>query len=412
MCYNTNMRMQNFMRGIKGGLNRRFHNQNKYISWTVLNQHTSISCTRQTPVELRYALAIHPTRNETLLKLLNQGHGLAIGRQKQIPPSIHKAVGIIADTHDGAVYPWLMDLIDKRVMPRWSEADYAEADAMNIDLKDAAQSIINHCDTCLQVKLIQSPKQSISPEAHEFTQALEKDMRQISALEISYRILCDYLGRGQDWIYLVLASFVFIAPLAHVLEILLPGLGKVGVLILPVLFYEIFIHARSYIMGMASWQIVGKIKSKWPEYLILFAGAALLNFFLASNLTFFASLAFFVASVAFITGHELRRLRKSKQIYQVLSEQGKVQTASRFTWLKLYYGPLWWAFGLNLILTLVTVITVFSLAPSMLTNGWILVALAIMPYLLFYVILRIWRLILGIRFERRINTLLKIAIIT
>lgn len=403
--------MQKLMRDIKGGFCHRFEKQKQDINWSVLNQHTSFSCTRQIPIELRYALAIHPSRKQVLTDLLNQGHGLVIGKRKQIPRRVIDAVGIIANTHHGATYPWLMDLIDKRSLPRWSEADFEEAASMNVDLKGAARSIIDHCDSCLQVRIIQSPKQAISPQAHEFAKALEKDMRQISALEISYQMLSEHLSRGHDWIYLALISLAFIAPLVHVLEILMPGLGKVGALLIPIMFYEIFIHTRSYIMGMASWQIVSKIKSKWPEYITLFAAAVFLNLFLAWNLNFLAALAFFAASVVFIAGRELRRLRKSKQVYQVLLEQGKIQTASRFAWLKLYYGPLWWAFGLDLVLTLAVFASVFALTPSVLSNGWILVALALTPHFFFYAILRLWRLILSIGFERRVNAMLKTAII-
>ncbi len=162
--------------GARGGLSRRFYDEKKPLQWTVINHADELQNLNKLPIEFQYSIAIHPSRFSALESLLRDGHGIAFGRQKQIPSNVLDAVGHIACTHHGALYPWLEDLVTKQAVPRWSESDLDEAADEGIDLKEQANIINGHVASSVQIKLIQAP----NTESTKNPQLCYKRWRRIS----------------------------------------------------------------------------------------------------------------------------------------------------------------------------------------------------------------------------------------
>jgi hypothetical protein len=406
------MNLRAILGGIKGGKNHYFCDNRIPMQWVVLNHTDDLNNIKKMPIELQYAIAIHPSRFAALEELLNQGHGIAFGKQCQIPLSISQAVSNIADTHHGTLYPWLDDLVVNKAIPRWSESDFEEAEELGIDLKQQAHSIADHLKESIQIKLIQSPASQPGTDVSGLMSSIERDIQKIYSIEMANRLVSEHLNRSRDFNYLFLLSLVLFAPVAHVLEMLILGLGKIFALILPGLYYESLGLSRSYSLGAAKWQVVDNIKAKWPEVLILIISAVATHLLISNNLVIFAAISFAIAASSILVGKETRRLRKAKQVYEALTEQGKVSISSKTAWLKLYYGPLWWVNGLSIILGAIITVFVFTIFTTQLSNGWVLALLAMSPYLLFELLLFIWRISLTLRFKFKVKGLLSQAIIT
>ncbi|MBD3281825.1 hypothetical protein GF391_03705 [Candidatus Uhrbacteria bacterium] len=406
------MNLRAILRGDLSGVIRSFYGAPANLQWQVFNTPDALEDTKQIPIELRYALALHPSRRNLLSALLNQGHGLALGKQSAIPGHVTDAVHHICAAHHGALYPWLEDLTLKQANPRWSESDHIEAQDMGLDLNQLTKLITDHVNHGVQLKLIQCPESSLDPNAHSAIRSIETDIRQIHALETTHRLACEHLSRTRDFNYLFLLSLVLFAPIVHVLEILYLGLGKFLSLLLPALFHESLQQTRSYALGAASWQVFGCIKAKLPELAVLLISAAAVNLLLSANLPILAGLSFAIAACSVLFGKEFRRLKKAKQVHRALSQTGKVQTSSKTAWLKLYYGPLWWIHGASIAIAILASVMVFTYLSPVLGNGWVLALLAISPYLAFEALLIIWRQSLNLRFSSRVKKLLNSAIIT
>ena len=398
--------------GARGGLSRRFYDEKKPLQWTVINHADELQNLNKLPIEFQYSIAIHPSRFSALESLLRDGHGIAFGRQKQIPSNVLDAVGHIACTHHGALYPWLEDLVTKQVVPRWSESDFDEAADEGIDLKEQAHIINSHVANSVQIKLIQSPNTEATQESTALLKAMEKDIQKVHSLEVAHSLCSEHLGRTKDFKFLIILSIVLFAPVAHTLEVLLAGLGKFAAVILPGLYHESLAHKRSYSLGAASWQVVDKVKAKWPELLVMVFAGVLVQLLLNMGFPIFAGASFSVASCAVFTGTELRRLKKARLIHEVLSSQGKISLSSKTAWLKLFYGPIWWIHGLSIVLSVMGSMILFIVLGSYLSNGWVLAMVAILPMLIYEALLLAWRRSLGWRFSAKVKALLSNAIIT
>ncbi len=195
-------------------------------------------------------------------------------------------------------------------------------------------------------------------------------------------------------------------------ELLLAGLGKFAAVILPGLYHESLAHKRSYSLGAASWQVVDKVKAKWPEILTMIVAGVLIQLFLNLGFAILAGISFSIASCAIFTGTEFRRLKKARLVHEILSTQGKISQTSKTIWLKLYYGPIWWIHGVSIISSIVANIIIFATLGTYLNNGWILVMLAILPMVTYELLLLLWHYTLGWRFSSKVKIMLSNAIIS
>ncbi|MDF1497459.1 MAG: hypothetical protein P1P90_05375 [Patescibacteria group bacterium] len=398
--------------GMRGGKNRYFNVEKKSMKWFVINGAEELQNLKKIPIELQYSIAIHPSRFTALESLLKDGHGIAFGRQKEIPVHILDAVNHIANTHHGALYPWLEDLVTKQSVPRWSESDFEDASSQGIDLKQQASLINDHVAKSIQIKLIQSPNSNANSENLALIRAMEHDIQKIHSLEVAHQLCSEHLGRSCDKHLLFILSIVLFAPVAHALEFLLVGMGKFAAILLPSLYHESLRMKRSYSHGAASWQLADNIKARWPEILVMFLSGLLVQPILNFGYPALAGLCFALAGSSIFAGTELRRLKKARLIQQILSMDGKVSTSSKTAWLKLYYGPIWWVHGLSFVVSALTSIIIFTTLGHLLTNGWILSLTAILPIIYFELMLWLWQYTLGWRFKTKVKALLSNAIIT
>jgi hypothetical protein len=405
------MSLQAILDGMAGGINRNFCVKKKPMQWFVINHAEELHDMKKLPIEFQYAIAIHPSRFSTLESLLNEGHGIALGRQQRIPADVVCAVAHIAGTHHGALYPWLEDLACKQTIPRWSESDFDEASAQGINLKEQAKIIINHIKSGVQVKLLQSPTGCTGSAYDSLVRAMEHDLQKVHSLKVAHSLCGEHLGRSRDFNLLFILSLVLFAPIAHALELLFMGLGKFAAAILPGLYHESLRLKQSYSLGAASWQLADNIKARWPEIIVMVVAGALVQ--ITQNLGYpaVAGICFAVASGAIFTGTELRRLKKARLVHQILSENGKLSMSSKTAWLKLYYGPIWWAHGLSMILSLICSMVIFAFFTPWLRNGWLLSITAISPMLFFELLLWLWRLTLDYRFGAKVKAMLSNTII-
>jgi len=407
------MKLMAIFDGMAGGISRYFYVTKKPMQWFVLNHMSELDDLKKIPIELQYSIAIHPSRLSALESLLQAGHSIALGRQKFIPEEVYKAVSHIAATHHGALYPWLEDLASKQAVPRWSEADFEEAAAEGIDLKEQARIILSHIGNSIQIKLIRSGNASAPSGDYEaLLRAMAGDVQKVHSLQIAHSLCGEHLGRSRDIGILFALSLVLFAPVAHVLEVLIAGLGKFAAVVFPGLYHETLRLKRSYSFGAASWQLADNIKARLPEISVMILAGALVQVFLHFGLPALAGLSFAIACGAIFTGTELRRLAKSRQVYRALSESGKISLSSKTAWLKLYYGPIWWVHGLSIVLSVICTIAVFIMFTVQLNNGWLLSLIAILPILFFEFLLLSWRLTLSWRFKTRVKAMLANSIIS
>ncbi len=382
------------------------------ISWQVIGESDYSAGLHRLPLELQYALAIHPSRVEFLKSLLAEGHALAMGRNPHVNADVSKAIERISAYHRGALHPWLEDLIVKNITPAFSEIDLEDAAERGMDLFQLAAIIKNHAAELIQIKIVESGSRGVSLDQKQLVAGLAHDIQKIYAVKAA-EILCGQAVHKKRHTFLLLIfGTILLGPIVHLLEMLFSGLGKFAAVIFPILLISVLDASFSYKNGEAWWQIKNRFKKQRPEMIILLAGAVAVEMFFASGLAAIAGLVFFLSANSFALGQSLRRLLGAKTIYSKLIHEGKLARGSSVSWLQIFYGPLWIIYALSFSLACGFSVAVFVVAGEYIANGWLLIYLASSFYIFLFLLTVLWSKTATYRFRSRLSRLLRKAIIS
>lgn len=391
---------------------RFFNDSPKKINWRVIGAADCVAGLHSLPLELQYALAIHPSRVQYLKTILSEGHALALGRNPVWNRRIHKAMNCVSAYHHGAVHPWLEDLVVKNIMPVFSESDLADAAERGVDLMEQIGIIKNHVSELLQIKIVESGNRGMTADDKKLIELLARDIQKIQSMEAAEVLYGRTAQNRQDVLMLFLFGALFFGPLIHGLEMIFSGLGKFAAVILPVLFIRLSEVLSDYQHGHAWWQIKKGIKKQWPEAVALIFGALAVEPLLGIVSPWVAGLLFIFSANAMILGHLLRAHINAKKIRSALEAEGKLARGYTIPRLSLLYGPLWLIRVLSFMPAVLLSVFVFTTAGSLLANGWLLFFTACSYYFSVFLLGELWFKTASYRFKYRLRGLLRKAIIS
>jgi hypothetical protein len=390
---------------------RNFCDMPKKITWQVISDSESMNNPKRIPLELQYAMAIHPSRHFFVKKILEQGHGLALGKYPKAENQVLKAVKIIAATHYGALYPWLEDLVVNNITPVFSEADLEDASLQGIDLLEQVAIIKNHVSRLVQVKIVESGAQALSLEDKKMISAMARDIQKIHSLQATEYLYRQSIHQKKHTALLLVIGFMIFAPIVHGLELLFSGLGVFAALLLPNLLIQATGAVAAYNHGTAVWQIKTHFKKHWPEIIILILGAILVQYFLSLGLLLLAGIVFALSAPILVLAQAMRRLLRAKNIFALLASEGKMTKSSLVHWAKIYYGSYGIIYLFGLISAVIATALIFRYFSQYLHNGWVLMVLAVLYYPLSDLLTALWSKTADFRLKKRLRSLLQKAII-
>ncbi|GEM_PF-1262843 len=390
---------------------RFFNNSRQKTNWRVIGASDYALGFSNLPIELQYALAIHPSRTEYLKSIFSSGHALAFGHYPISNPQVLKAIRCVSIYQHGAIHPWLEDLIVKNIIPVFSESDLEEATERGIDLIKQVEIIKNHVSELIQIKIVKSENIAISDEEKKMIDLLARDIQKIYAVKVTEILYGLIVLNKQDVLLLLLFGALIFGPLIHILEMIFSGLGKFTAIIFPFIFLRGIEIFSEYKNGDAWWQIKKRFKKQSLEIIIMFLGALSVELFLRIGSALMAGMVFVFSANSFIFGQAIRKFFIAKRIHFKLVSEGKLVRNHGMFRLSLFHGPLWFVVIISFLPAILFSMFLFMFAGSLISNGWLLYFTAAAYCFFTFLFSEIWLKTSAYRFKKRLKRLLRKAII-
>jgi hypothetical protein len=179
------------------------------------------------PLEIRFVLARHPERSQTLRELLERGYGLGIRTVERTPENVLKAIDRISQmTQENTVIPWLPRLLRDGQMPVFTESELRFAEAKGANLYEDARDILARRFEFKKIVLVDLENRGLQEEDRQLIRELNQDLYPFAIDYIVNRVLFDNAHTRTEVSQNIIKALVVIGPIAHVLEHWVYGIGK------------------------------------------------------------------------------------------------------------------------------------------------------------------------------------------
>lgn len=129
------------------------------------------------PIELRYVLAMRPSRHETFRLLLERGFGIGVRTVEKTPERVLKAVDRIShETQHNTIFPWLGRLLREEELPIFSEEELRLAEKKDINLYEEAKIILAKRHEFKKIVLVPLENQQVTSEEQRLMREVNEDL--------------------------------------------------------------------------------------------------------------------------------------------------------------------------------------------------------------------------------------------
>jgi hypothetical protein len=332
------------------------------------------------PIEIRYVLAVRPSRHETFHKLLEQNFGIGIRTLDKTPERVLQAVDRIStECQHNTIFPWLERLLRGEEYPVFSEEDRAHAEERGINLYEEVQVILSQRFEFKKFILIPLDNQGISEQHQRDMQLINEDVYPHAVDVIVNRIMFDNAHARTEIAQAIIKALIIIGPIAHMLEHVMAGIGKVFAATTDDLLSETAELFALRGSGFTWRQLMKRSRILIPVFIVATWGAFQVEPLIQRGSFAFAGFVFGLSAVALSLTTAIQSIGLYHQAYKKLLLQGK---------LRLEGGGLWWyairqdfmnparlGLFIGAILSPLIAAIVFIGAPAITANGWVLALL-------------------------------------
>jgi len=350
--------------------------------WFVLSDPEVAMDSDNWPRSLQYVIAVKPSRQETLNDLLQRGCGLGVCEKTGISDDVRQGVERLATlTQEGVLHPWLERLLVRGEVPLWSATDAQDAQERGVDLNQAVDAIKQHHREAKRFALVRPADGNPQDEDVKFIEELNRELASLHAAETSRRLAVAVQPKQDVLTMSVWIAILVVGPLSHVLELLLPGLGKV----IAALGQSVFVEARSAWRarqnGSALWQVRRKLMPIVPYAALGIVLAVICQWLSGSGLFALTGLFFGLATVAVPGARFVMRVSDVNRRYENLWRAGKLPANTTFHWYQGHDGIMRLVRLVALASSPIMSALFFALFASQNSNGWLLAVLGLCPWL-------------------------------
>lgn len=180
------------------------------------------------PIELRYVLAVRPSRFETFRELLDRGYGIGVRIVDKTPERVLLAVDRISrETQENTILPWLELLLRNEELPSWTTEEADHAKTAGVDLAEEARVIHEQRFEFVKIVLVDLHNKGVTDAEQDVMHDVNTDLFPLAVDTIVHRVTFDNAHTRTEIAQSIIKALIVIGPVAHVLEHVLSGLGKV-----------------------------------------------------------------------------------------------------------------------------------------------------------------------------------------
>ncbi len=333
------------------------------------------------PLAIRYVLAVRPSRFEIFRQLLERGWGIGVRTVDKTPERVLLAVDRIArGSQHNTVLPWLERLLRLEEVPVFSEADLQTATAQGIDLAEEVRIILSERHEFKKIVLVPLRNQCVTPHEQTLVDEINADLYPHAIEVIVNRVTFDNAHTRTEVAQSIIKALLIIGPIAHVLEHVLSGLGKVFAASADDLLSEVAELFALRGSGFTWNQLIRRSRILIVVFLIATYGAFQVHPLLEARHPGWAGVVFGLSAVALSLTTALQSIRLYLRSFDRLVHEGKLRLSSGQTLWGLalrqdFTNPARLGLFAGAVVSPFIAATVFILAPASASNGWVLALL-------------------------------------
>jgi hypothetical protein len=333
------------------------------------------------PAEIRYVLAVQPKRIDAFRGLLERGYGIAVRRTEKTPERLLLAIDRIS--HHGqrnTVLPWLEDLLRDGVLPGFSAAELEAAERKGISLYGEAKLLMENRYEFRKIVIVDLHNRGVTEGERTLMQEANQDLLPLAMDAIVHRAVFDNAHTRTETARAIIKALVVIGPVAHGLEHLLSGLGKVFAASADDVLAEIAELFALRGSGFTWRQLARRSRILVPVFLAATWLAFQVEPLLRSGRPGSAGIAFGISAVALSLTTAIQSVFLYRAAFRELAAEGKVQPGPRRTLIRLalrqdFLNPARLGLFLGAFASPCVAAAVFVWSPEWISNGWILALL-------------------------------------
>lgn len=333
------------------------------------------------PMEVRYVLAVRPSRIEAFRKLLEDGYGIGVRTVEKTPERVLQAVDRLSRlTQHNTIIPWLPDLLRREELPIFTEAELRGAEAQGVNLYEEAKAILAQRFEFRKIIVLDLQNRCVGPEVQRLMREVNEDLYPLAIDAIVHRVVFDNAHTRTEVAQSVIKALLLVGPIAHVLEHFLSGLGKVFAASVDDVLAEVAELFALRGSGFTWRQLVKRSRILVPVFILATFGAFQVEPLIQAGRIALAGVVFGLSAVALSLTTATQSIFMYRKSYVDLAKENKLRlpAGKTLTGMALrqdFYNPARLGLFIGAFCAPCLAALVFSLASDLSKNGWILAAL-------------------------------------
>lgn len=333
------------------------------------------------PLEIRYALALRPARFEMFRKLLEGGYGIGVRVVEKTPERVLQAVDRISrHTQHNTILPWLEILLREERIPIFSSGELESAEKAGVFLYEEVKTILSQRFEFRKIVIVDLHNQGIGDDQRKMMQEVNADIYPLAIDAIVHRVVFDNAHTRTEVAQSIIKSLILIGPLAHGLEHVLSGLGKVFAASADDVVSEVAELFALRGSGFTWRQLAQRSKILIPVFILATFGAFQVEPLIQSGRIGLAGVVFGLSAVALSLTTAIQSVFLYRHSYQDLVREGKVslrpgQTVTGLALRQDFTNPARLGLFAGAMCSPILAAIVFSQFPALTKNGWVLALL-------------------------------------
>ncbi|MDQ7815141.1 MAG: hypothetical protein RDU25_05050 [Patescibacteria group bacterium] len=333
------------------------------------------------PLEIRYVLAVKPSRFETFRGILEAGYGIGVRSVGNTPDRMLVAVDRISRlTQHNTIVPWLPNLLRNEELPVFSEHELREAEEKGVNLYEEAKLILEKRFEFKKIILVDLHNNCISETQRQLMHEVNEDLYPLAIDAIVHRVVFDNAHTRTEVAQTVIKALIIIGPIAHVLEHALSGLGKIFAASADDVLSEVAELFALRGSGFTWRQLIKRSRILVPVFIAATYGAFQVEPLLEAGRPMAAGVVFGLSAVALSLVTAIQSIFMYRGSYVALCDEKKMalktgESLSRWAFKQDFLNPARLGLFLGAMCSPLVAAVVFSLFPELSKNGWILAAL-------------------------------------
>ncbi len=331
------------------------------------------------PVEIQYILKQHPEYRAQIHKILSDGKAIGVRTVRRSPENILQAVHTISVHSQGNyIITWLPELLRSKHRPVFLREDLEAVQSRGENLEDAVQTILRDRLRFKKLVLIDEENIGIKPEDQRLMSELSEIIYPLAINYSVFRVVADNARERTKIARVIVKALLVIGPIAHILEKIAVGIGKIFAASADDLLGEVAELSALRGSGFSWRELARRSRILIPVFMLATYGAYSVEELLERGQIVTAGIVFGLSAVALSLTTAIQSMFMYLNNLKRISAQGKVKLTRNTSLLRLalrqdFTNPA--RLGLLLGAAMAPFIGILGALSGLMHNGWVLAAI-------------------------------------